>query len=169
MKPTKYQHKSYILDYEPIRKNSIWPGHIVDFRYSSKNTLSDPRPLVFVVFRDIQRKLVHGVNLNYLSEFEVQKMFGFIRKIVPLNQSDKSAKTLSETTTRFQIPKKDEKIPTMIYEKVIKPKFLIGGKVNCYRTYSQDKITSMRVIAYKIESDFRNWKGRYSEEESKNK
>tara|TARA_B100000073_G_C23624205_1_gene529818 strand:- start:183 stop:692 length:510 start_codon:yes stop_codon:yes gene_type:complete len=167
MKPTKFTHKNYILDHEPIRKNSVWPGHIVDFRYTSKNTGSDPRPLVFVVYRDIPKKLVHGVNLNYLTEFEVQKMFSFIRKIVPLNQEDKSARTLSETTTRFDIDKKDEKIPTMIYERVIKPKILKAGKNNCYRTYSEDKISSMRVIAYKIESDFRNWKGRYSDEENK--
>lgn len=166
MKQTRYTHKSYILDYEPIRRNSVWPGHIVDFNYKSSNSGSDRKPLVFILYRDIEKKMIHGLNLNYLSEFEVQKMFSFVREIVPLDLSDKSAKTLSETTTRFTIPKRNEKIPSMIYEKVIKPK--INKNNNCYRTYSQDKISSMRVIAYKIESDFRNWKGRYSQEENNN-
>ena len=169
MPQTKYSHKAYILDYETIRKTAVWPGHVVDFRYSVKNRKagSDRRPLVFVLFRDRDKDLFHGINLNYLSEFEVQKLFREVRKIVPLNQSDTSAATLSETTVRFDIDKYSEKIPQLIYDKIIRPKFLAFGKTDCYRTYSMSKMSSMRVVAYKIERDFRDWKGRYSDEENK--
>lgn len=167
MKQTRYSHKSYIMDNEPLRKNSVWPGMIVEFSYKSSKAFSDPKPLVFILFKDTEKKLFHGVNLNYLSEYEVQQLFGFVRKIVPLSLHDKSAKTLSETTTRFQIPKMSEKIPNVLYEKVIKPKYLVKNK-KCYRTYSTNKVSSTKVVSYKIEKDFRNWKGRDSNAENTN-
>ena len=127
---------------------------------------SDRRPLALVLFRDLPKKMIHAVNLKYLPEYDVQYLFEKIRSIVPLDQHDESGKTLTETTTRFKIGERDERIPTRIYESIIKPKFLSNDRRNCYRTYSLRKMSGISVVSYKIEREFRNWKGRNSENEN---
>ena len=161
---TRYNHTTYILDSVPITKTSILPGHIIEFSYDTVGkTDSDKKPLVFLLYRDLKKKLIHGVNLKYIPEFEVQVLFEEVKKMVPLEQHDMSAKTLNETTTRFQISTVDQKIPTIIYDRIIKPRFLRNNRRDCYRTYSLKKMSAIKAISYKIEGEFRNWKGRDNE------
>ena len=70
---TRYNHKSYILDSQPITKGSILPGHIINFSYDTGGKPnSDRRPLAFVLFRDFSKKLFHAVNLKYLPEYNLR-------------------------------------------------------------------------------------------------
>ena len=47
----KILHTNKILDFQKINRDSIWPGTILQFRYTSKGRF-DKRPLILCLFID---------------------------------------------------------------------------------------------------------------------
>ena len=71
---TKYNHKSLIISYQPSPNKAIYPGMIVDFRYSGDN-IFDKIPFILVLWNDHNNDMLHGVNLNYLSNQKIGILF----------------------------------------------------------------------------------------------
>ena len=67
----KINHQKRIISKKLINIRQVWPGDIIEFRYVGD--IFDKRPLVFVIKK--KGKLIQGLNLNYLREFRVQKLF----------------------------------------------------------------------------------------------
>ena len=76
-KRSLYSHRRRILNFQPHTMNTTIPGTFCWFRYQG-NKIRDPQPLVLVLWNDDSDHKIHGINLNYLSEY---KMKDFIRKI----------------------------------------------------------------------------------------
>jgi len=70
----KFQHKSRIEGAQPGPVKVLHPGMIVQFNYLG-DTIFDKNPLVMVVYNDLRGELIHGINLNYINEAQVQKLF----------------------------------------------------------------------------------------------
>jgi len=69
-----FQHKSNYQGRQPGKVKVLYPGMIAQFKYSG-DKIFDKTPLIMVVYNEYGGDLVHGVNLNYLPESQVQKLF----------------------------------------------------------------------------------------------
>jgi len=176
MAKTLYNHKRRILNLQPAILNSLYSGVIVQFKYSGEN-IYDPSPLVLVLWNDYLKYKIHGVNLNYLSEYKVKRLFDEITKVEYkgkpniLKTEDQDDSTyddhlpyrnlLKDPYTRVKLPTYAEKrngIPTtkteavkqmgILYEKHLKK---IVKKEDMYRSYSKKKMSTIRVVEYDTE------------------
>ena len=154
IKSRKYNHSSRILNYSPLHVSKLSPGMMVSFNYNSKKT-KDKIPLVLPLFIDKSGKnnLLHCINLNYLPESEVQKLYKQITKITPVSFGDEE--DLGEAHAKVDLgdpTKKSGHISQKVYESVIKPKLLTRpGTSNCYRTYNMSSISNFRLVNYRLD------------------
>jgi len=95
--------------------------------------------------------MIHGVNLNYLYESKVQKLFKYIDKRTPVIET--KSKVHDENHTRVHMTRSGPDSAKALYANVLKPKIL--GDDDAYRTY---KIQYMKGL-YVVEYDFGNTKG----------
>ena len=70
----KYNHKRRIQDLQPANIKSLYPGTIIQFKYTGKN-IFDKLPMVLVLWNDYTESKIHGINLNYLTEFKIKMLF----------------------------------------------------------------------------------------------
>ena len=78
----KFNHKSRILTENRILPNAILPGTVIQFNYNQTG-VHDKTPLLFVIkskyttgrLRESDKDILTGINLNYLKEYKVQKLF----------------------------------------------------------------------------------------------
>ena len=163
----KISHERRIQSEKTISKNKLAPGMMITFNYSSKG-IYDKTPFVLFLYEDKSKKLIHCINLNYLPESVVQKLFKDISKVVPVEFSGNTDlnkpftgvdMTGEDSSGDIATNRKSTSTANMLYEKVIKPKLLnISSTENCYRTYSINKVSSIKVVSYKldvIEKDIR--------------
>ena len=72
MASRKINHHRRVISKTLVNIRRVRAGDIIEFKYTSDN-IRDKTPLVFVLKK--QGKVMHGLNLNYLKEFRVQKLF----------------------------------------------------------------------------------------------
>ena len=175
----KYLHKLHIFGRQPAPVKSLHPGMLAQFKYLG-DKIFDKEPLVLVIWNDKLNDNIHGINLNYLPENQVQKLFCTcellhkgasvysnepIRRTIQSQMGDYDdtmpyRNLLKESFTRIQLPTYKEKRGgnplskseakkqmNMLYEKVLK-KILL--KHNIYRTYTPSKMSSIKVITFKL-------------------
>ena len=156
----KISHERRIQSEKPISKNKLSPGMMVTFKYTGKS-IYDKNPFVLFLYEDKPKKLIHCINLNYLHESVVQKLFKDISKVVPVEFAGSTDlnkpftgvdMTGEDSSGDVATNKKSTATANMLYEKIIKPKLLnIPSTENCYRTYSTGKVSSIRVVSYKLD------------------
>mgnify|MGYP001345051162 CR=1 FL=1 len=66
----KINHKKRILSTKPTSISRVEFPNIIEFTYDSK---SDKKPLVFVL--KIKNQILNGINMNYLKDAEINKLF----------------------------------------------------------------------------------------------
>ena len=167
----KYNHSRRIRDLQPAKIKSLHPGTIVQFRYSGDKVF-DKKPMVLILWNDYKEYKIHGINLNYLTEFKIKMLFGEIMErgnILTEEDQDDSTyddnkpyrNLLKDPYTRLKLPtykesrggnslSKSEAIKQMdrLYEKKLKR---IVKKHDIYRSYLQNKMSSIKVVTYDIE------------------
>jgi hypothetical protein len=167
----KYNHSRRIQDLQPAKIKAIRPGTIVEFTYSGEN-IFDKKPMVLVLWNGYQDYKIHGVNLNYLTEFKIKNLFREIMEIKGniLTEEDQSEdyddnlpyrNLVKDPYTRVKLPtykeerggnplSKSEAIKQMgrLYDKKLKK---IVKKNDIYRSYIQNKMSSIKVVTYDIE------------------
>ena len=74
MAQQRFQHKSNYQGRQPGKTKALVPGMIAQFKYSGEK-IFDKNPLIMIIWNDRSGGLIHGVNLNYLPESQVQKLF----------------------------------------------------------------------------------------------
>ena len=176
----KYLHKQNYQGVQPGKLKALYPGMIVEFKYSSKD-IFDKRPLILLLYKEYGKyDLIHGLNLNYLQGSAVQKLFCScellhkgasvysnepIRRTIQSQMGDYDdtmsyRNLLKEEFTRIMLPTYKEKRDgnplsksearkqmKVLYEKVIKR---ILTKHDIYRTYTPSKMSSIKVIIFKL-------------------
>ena len=168
----KYNHSRRIQDLQSARIKSLYPGTIVQFKYTGKD-IFDKSPMVLVLWNDYSESKIHGINLNYLTEFKIKMLFGEIMERGNiLTEEDQDDDTdyddqlpyrdlLKDPYTRLKLPtykedrggnplSKSEAVTQMdrLYEKKLKN---IVKRNDIYRSYMQKKMSSIKVVTYDIE------------------
>ena len=168
----KYNHKRRIQDLQPANIKSLYPGTIVQFKYTGKD-IFDKLPMVLVLWNDYTESKIHGINLNYLTEFKIKMLFGEIMErgniLTEEDQDDDTdyddtlpyRNLLKDPYTRLKLPtykenrggnplSKSEAIKQMdmLYEKKLKR---VVKKHDIYRSYLQNKMSSIKAVTYDIE------------------
>ena len=148
------RHNRKILNEHLLtNKVGLRPGMILKFNYYEK-TAFDKYPLILYLYRDRDRNLIHGINLNYLIEREVKLLFGDVSQrinTVLLDKDDPQNKLGSPYTfVKFKntgVIAKAERRDT--YRYVIKD-FMQKRRLDVYRTYFWKTISNMKVIQYQF-------------------
>ena len=167
----KYNHIGRIKGLQPALIKSLHPGTIIQFQYVGKN-IFDKKPIVLVLWNDYIDYKIHGINLNYLTEFKIKMLFEEImergNRLVVEDQDDSTyddtlpyRNLLKDPYTRVKLPtykenrggnplSKSEAIKQMdrLYEKKLKR---IIKKHDIYRSYFQNKMNNIKVVTYDIE------------------
>ena len=168
----KYNHKRRIQDLQPANIKSLYPGTIIQFKYTGKN-IFDKLPMVLVLWNDYTESKIHGINLNYLTEFKIKMLFEEIMErgnaLIVEDQDDDTdyddtlpyRNLLKDPYTRLKLPtykenrggnplSKSEALKQMdrLYEKKLKR---VVKKHDIYRSYIQNKMSSIKVVTYDIE------------------
>jgi len=168
----RYNHSRRINDLQPAKIKSLYPGTIVQFKYSG-NKVFDKKPMVLVLWNDYKEYKIHGINLNYLIESKIKMLFEEImergNRLVVEDQDDDTdyddnlpyRNLLKDPYTRVKLPtykedrggnplSKSEAVKQMdrLYDKKLKK---IIKKHDIYRSYFQNKMSTIKVVTYDIE------------------
>ena len=167
----KFNHNRRISNLQPAKIKSLYPGTIVQFKYSG-DKIFDKKPMVLVLWNDYKESKIHGINLNYLIESKIKMLFDeIIERGNILTEEDQDDDTdyddtlpyrnlLKDPYTRLKLPtykeirggnplSKSEAVKQMdrLYEKKLKN---IVKKNDIYRSYMQKKMSSIKVVTYDI-------------------
>tara|TARA_Y100001938_G_scaffold39168_1_gene54253 strand:+ start:3556 stop:4083 length:528 start_codon:yes stop_codon:yes gene_type:complete len=166
-----YNHVARIKGLQPAKVKSLYPGTIVKFRYSGSKVF-DKTPMVLVLWNDYIEYKIHGINLNYLTEFEIKILFKELMEVKgnTLTVEDQSEKyddtlpyrnLLKDPYTRIKLPTYKEnrggnplsKSQALTQMKTLYTKHLkkIIKKHDMYRSYFDNKIREPKVVTYDIE------------------
>ena len=150
--PKKINHYRRILSKKTIPKNKLIPGMIISFRYKGKD-IYDKIPLILFLYNDISTNLIHGLNLNYLYERDIQNIFEIISKKIDISiEYDENEKGNSYVALNKNPTSKIGFGAKKLYEQVIRPKiFSIQRTKNCYRTYKLGNISSLMLMNYRLD------------------
>jgi len=169
----KYNHFRRIKDLQPAKIKSLYPGTIVQFKYSG-DKIFDKKPMVLILWNDYKEYKIHGINLNYLTEYKIKMLFHEVMEVKGnvLTEEDQDDDTdyddnlpyrnlLKDPYTRLKLPtyredrggnplSKSEAIKQMnlLYEKKLKK---VVDKHDIYRSYIQNKMREIKVVTYDIE------------------
>ena len=168
----RYNHSRRIQDLQPAKIKSLYPGTIVQFKYSG-DKIFDKKPVVLVLWNDYSESKIHGINLNYLIESKIKILFEEImergNRLIVEDQDDDTdyddqlpyRNLLKDPYTRLKLPtykedrggnplSKSEAVKQMdrLYEKKLKK---IVKKNDIYRSYIQNKMSGIKVVTYDIE------------------
>ena len=175
-----YNHNRRINDLQPAIVKSLYPGTIVQFKYRG-DKIFDKKPMVLVLWNDRGESKIHGINLNYLTEFKIKMLFREMMETkgnILTEEDQKSGgqgdpgdesyddglpyrNLIKDPYTRIKLPtykedrggnplSKSEALKQMdrFYEKKLKK---IVKKHDIYRSYLQNKMSSIKVVTYDIE------------------
>ena len=176
----KYNHKQNYKGIQSGILKSLYPGMIVEFKYSGEDIFDKKPLILLLYKEYGKYDLIHGLNLNYLQGSAVQKLFcscELLHKGASVYSNEPIIRTiqsqmsdhddtmpyrnlLKEEFTRIKLPtykeKRDgnplskseaKKQMNVLYEKVLKKVLL---KHNIYRTYTPSKMSSIKVITFKL-------------------
>ena len=181
--PTRHNHGKNILSraHSPIK--AIEPGMFIEFLYDIPKT-SDPKPFVFVLWNDdlyrsgSKHYLIHGINLNYLNEHLIKKVFSEVMEgsnraneelNIPYTEEpmtmnpdlgDSNRNLIKKPITKIDLPyagniKGGRKLN--MSESQRQMELLYEKKIkpfvksmNMYRTYKIDKMKTIKSVKYGI-------------------
>ena len=178
---TKHNHKQSYQKTQPGKLKALYPGMIAEFVYSG-DKIFDKKPLILVVYNEVYMggDLVHGINLNYLPESQVQKLFCScellhkgasvyskepIKRTVQSQMGDyddtlPNRNLLKEEFTRIMLPTYKEKRGTNPLSqseakrqmKMLYEKVLkkFINKFDIYRSYKTSKMKTIKVVKYNL-------------------
>ena len=144
---TRYNNRKIILTAQTLPMGKLLSGMIVTFNYSEEG-VTDPRPILLFLHRE--KKLIEGLNMNYINPAKIKKLFQVIafkkgehgqENLIALNE-DYFRIQLSVTKKRsFMSPKK-------FYSNII-----LADNVfkRSYRSYKTDKLSALKVTNIKEE------------------
>ena len=138
---TRYNNRKIILSEQTLPTGKLLSGMIVTFNYSEEG-VTDPRPILLFLHRE--KKLIEGLNMNYINPAKIKKLFQVIEfkkgvhgqeNLIALRE-DYFRIQLSVTKRRsFMSPKK-------FYSNII-----LADNVftRAYRSYKTTKLSALKV------------------------
>ena len=139
-----YRNKSKIVKREElIPDGRLEDGMIVTFRYNSG---SDKTPVVFVLHYDKKKKMIEGINLNYITISRVGRLVELMGDANVKIDKDEMIEDFEKDITRIQLSakkKRDNMTPERFYKNVIKGDSIIR---KAYRSYKLEKMSSLKAV-----------------------
>ena len=138
-----YRNKSKIVKREElVPPGKLEEGMIVTFRYNSG---SDKTPVVLVIYYDKKKKMIEGINLNYITISRVGRLVELMGDAKVGIDKDEMIDEFEKDITRIQLSSKrrrDNMTPQKFYKDVIKGDSIIK---RAYRSYKLEKMTSLKA------------------------
>ena len=184
-----FNHTKRIINLSPGKPKGTLPGMICRFNYLSENIkVSDRKPLVLVLHNELlgqsltrsPNPLIHGINLNYMSETQIKRLFVKMVDGASVYSEDKnviitedqdfgdfddetpSRNLITEPYTRIKLPtfrEQREGNPISKAEAKKQMTMLYQKQLrrfvnmwDIYRSYSVENIKALRVVQYDIGS-----------------
>ena len=149
MAEVRIPHTKQILKEQKIPESKVLPGMVLTFQYSGTGVY-DRRPLIFVIYNNKEKKLIEGVNLNYLKEFDVQHFFKECDRIGAPTEYE-NLLGLKEDYIRVKMKSFREANPVdgkYLYKNIFhrNKRFM-----KAYRSYKFESATSMKVVNYNVD------------------
>ena len=139
-----YRNKSKIVKREElIPDGRLEDGMIVTFRYNSG---SDKTPVVLVIYHDKKKKMIEGINLNYITISRVGRLVELMGDANVKIDKDEMIEDFEKDITRIQLSakkKRDNMTPERFYKNVIKGDSIIR---KAYRSYKLEKMSSLKAV-----------------------
>ena len=138
-----YRNKSKIVKREElIPDGRLEEGMIVTFRY---NGGSDKTPVVLVIYHDKQKKMIEGINLNYITISRVSRLVELMGDAKVGIDKDEMIEEFEKDITRVQLSsrkKRGNMTPQKFYKDVVKGDSIIK---KAYRSYYLTKMSSLKA------------------------
>ena len=138
-----YRNKSKIVKREElVPPGKLEEGMIVTFRYNSG---SDKTPVVLVIYYDKKKKMIEGINLNYITISRVGRLVELMGDAKVGINKDEMVDEFEKDITRIQLSSKrrrDNMTPQKFYKDVVKGDSIIK---RAYRSYKLEKMTSLKA------------------------
>ena len=142
-----YRNKSKIVKREElIPPGKLEEGMFITFRYNSG---SDKTPVVLVLHYDRKKKLIEGINLNYITISRVGRLVELMGDAKVSVDKDEMIEEFEKDITRVQLSAKKKRgnmTPEKFYKNVIKGDSLIKG---AYRSYYLTKMNTLKAADIK--------------------
>ena len=141
----KHNHVNKILKEIKIPEGNILPGMIIRFEYTKKGVF-DVRPVVLIL--SIESGKFDGINLNYMNEYEVQRMFSVIQSLTPV--IEENILKLPQPYLRLQLSNRLR--PSSISGKEVYNRIKVKSAwKEAYRTYNLKVATSPKLVDYDLD------------------
>ena len=138
-----YRNKSKIVKREElVPPGKLEEGMIVTFRYNSG---SDKTHVVLVIYYDKKKKMIEGINLNYITISRVGRLVELMGDAKVGIDKDEMIDEFEKDITRIQLSSKkrrDNMTPQKFYKDVVKGDSIIR---KAYRSYKLEKMTSLKA------------------------
>ena len=138
-----YRNKSKIVKREElIPPGKLQEGMIVTFRYSSG---TDKTPVVLVIYYDKEKKMIEGINLNYITISRVGRLVELMGDAGVGVNKDEMVEEFEKDITRIQLSTKKRRgnmSPQKFYKDVVKGDSIIK---KAYRSYKLEKVSSLKA------------------------
>ena len=146
---TKINHRKKFLSRQVGKVGLLLPGLFLWFTYKSKNRF-DKMPFILFLWKDDEKKILHGLNLNYIKDSLLQNFFRMLNKSVEI-KIEEEAKFIKDPYLRVGL--KGKRAPKgkpvkQVYDTIIKR---LLKKHNCYRTYRMDDIKALKIINFDLD------------------
>ena len=142
-----YRNKSKIVKREElIPPGKLEEGMFITFRYNSG---SDKTPVVLVLHYDRKKKLIEGINLNYITISRVGRLVELMGDAKVSVDKDEMIEEFEKDITRVQLSAKKKRgnmTPEKFYKNVIKSDSLIK---RAYRSYYLTKMNTLKAADIK--------------------
>ena len=141
----KHNHRNKIRKEIKIPEGKILPGMILWFEYTKENVF-DVKPLVLVL--SIESGKIDGINLNYMNEYDLQRMFSVMQSLTPVIKEN--ILKLPNPYPRLQLSNRLR--PSSISGKNIYDRIKVKNTwKNAFRTYDLKVATSVKLINYDLD------------------
>ena len=139
-----YRNKSKIVKREElIPPGKLDEGMIITFRYNSG---SDKTPVVLVIYYDKKKKMIEGINLNYITISRVGRLVELMGDAKVSIDKDEFIDEFEQDITRIQLSSRKRTghmTPAKFYNDVIKGDSIIK---KAYRSYKLEKMFSLKAV-----------------------
>ena len=140
---TRYNNRKIIVSQQTIPIGKLLPGMIVRFNYAEEGVI-DPRPIFLFLYHDKGKKLIEGLNLNYINPSKIKKLFNVIdfkkgvtglENLIALKE-DYFRVQISNTKARSHMTSKKFYDNIILADNVFK---------QAYRSYKTTKLSALKV------------------------
>lgn len=146
---TRYNNRKIISERQTLPIGKILPGMIVTFNYSEQG-VTDPRPLLLFLHHNKEKKVLEGLNLNYVNPSKLKKLFSVIEFKKGKLDEQENLLQLRKEYFRIQISNPKKRSPMnndRFYSDVIGSDVIFKKS---YRSYKTTKLSALKVANVKL-------------------